>query len=91
MKAILIKQTPNQGADTKIFRASLLPGRRKDALGVSASTTGNTEVGVIRCAAKAFIKHFEPGSELHEIETRVTVTLVRPHLWRAELAEKLKL
>lgn len=88
MKTILIKQKPNRGEDTKIFRAYLFPGRRKDSLAVSASTTGNTEVGVIRCAAKGFVKLEEPSSEFAEVETRVTVTSLGHLKWRAELRAK---
>ena len=58
----IIKQSSKFGCDTKNFRAYTpgVNGRPDMPLGVTASTTGNPEFGVKRCAAKAAVR-FWPG------------------------------
>ena len=99
MNSILIKQAAYHGGDTKLFRAYTTPGdtglnqfgRRKDEpLGVSASTTSNTEFGALRCATKAFIKLLsaEHFSDLYEVETRVLLKPLADGKWQATLQPK---
>lgn len=64
--SILIKRAKYHGADTQVFRAYTTPdsdtglnyfGRPgTEPLDITASTTGNTEFGVSRCAQKALQK-----------------------------------
>jgi hypothetical protein len=86
MKTITIKQRPNNGADTKVFRAYGDLGHGSEVgLDISASTTGNVAYGVIRCAAKAFVKYEEPHAKCAEVETRIKITELPNLVWRAEL------
>ena len=92
MTRIIIKKTSKTGQDLKIFRAyfpSSRLGQRDEPLGVSASTTGNSEWGIIRCAAKAFKKFSTPevANEVNEMETRVMLRSISEVLgvWEATL------
>lgn len=92
MTNIIIKQCGRPGCDTKIFRAyapALQLGRSDEPLGISASTTGNSEYGALRCAAKAFKRYSTPEAahEVDEIETRIKleVILETPAIWKAIL------
>jgi hypothetical protein len=92
MKTLIIKTSGSTQRDSKTVRA-YEPGfglRTADrSMGVSASTTGNIEWGVLKCAAKAFIQFTEPQAEPAEIETRIQLKNVVPGLiWRAELQAK---
>jgi hypothetical protein len=91
MTTIIIKQTGAPGRDAKMFRAyEPAAGAGPDrSLGVSASTTGNPSYGVIRCAAKAFVKFTEPKGELEEVETRIRLKpVVADMIWLATLEPK---
>ena len=72
MNTVIIRQTSKEGHDPKTFRAYGVGNR---SLGVSASTTGNEEYAVFRCAAKAFAKYGDAGNDLDEIQTRIALTL----------------
>jgi hypothetical protein len=86
MKTINIKLAAWHGGDSKTFRAYLPGGKGKDKpLGVSASTTGNTDMGAIRCAAKAFIKFVEKHGDPDEVETRIKLVEVGDGVWHATL------
>lgn len=88
-KAVTIRMSPNRGADTKIFRAYKYGGHgRGSSLNVSASTTGNVIVGVVRCAAKAFARHEETQVEAFELEKRISVEQLDDDIWVAELSDK---
>ena len=88
MNTVIIRQTSKPGRDPKMFRAYGVGGR---PLGATASTTGNEEYAVLRCAAKAFERYGE-ASDLDEIETRIS--LARKTLpmgqaqWEAHLQPK---
>ncbi len=93
MNKILIKKVSRPGVDSEMFRAYKDDGAEPSArttLKVSASTTGGTEIGAIRCAAKAFKRYVEPGGDLNEIETRIKLTPDQhiDDLWVAELSPK---
>ncbi len=92
MKSCLIKLCSRPGSDPKVFRAYVdkaVPPVPLGSLNIQVSTTGNEDYGVLRCAAKAFTEHTEPGADLDEIETRIAVTTVRAYgLWRATLEVK---
>lgn len=87
MKTILIKRTGATGRDTKMFRAyEPVPNRPDAPLGVSASTTGNSDWGARSCAVKAFIKFEEPNAEVAELQTRVALQCIVPDMiWSARL------
>jgi hypothetical protein len=92
MTTIIIKQTGAPGRDAKMFRA-YEPGfglRKADrSLGVSASTTGNASYGVLRCAAKAFVKFTEPQGDVDEVETRIRLKpIIADRVWLATLDPK---
>ena len=92
MTSLIIKQSqPDQGRDTKTFRAYRNQPRatdRKNALGISASSTGNVECGAKYCAAKAFIQFTEPYADINEIRERITLTSLSHGVWLAMLQEK---
>ena len=92
MNTIIIKQARYRGGDTKVFRAySDAPDNRHDEpLGVTLSTTGNRDCGVMRCAVKAFIRFAEPKADPDEIETRISIETISETLsiWRANLQPK---
>jgi len=90
MTKILIKKVSRPGVDAELFRAYQDDGAEPSArttLKVSASCTGGTEFGAIRCAAKAFAKYTEPGGDVTEIESRIKLTADKniDDLWIAEL------
>lgn len=88
MKIIIIKQSVKPGRDSQTFRAYApgVNGRPDQPLGISASTTGNLDFGVRRCAAKAFIKFTEPQADPDEIETRILITrIAQADIWMASL------
>ena len=83
---LIIMQVGRPGADAKIFRAYLPanPGGVRKSTGVTASTTGNIEWGILQCAAQAFKKL--NGGDVDEIETRVKISPhPQPQVWFAEL------
>jgi hypothetical protein len=89
--SLIIKAAKTAGGDTKTFRAyrnAKGMSDRKAALGISASTTGNAEYAVLRCAAKAFIQFTEPYAAVEEIETRIKLVPLAPDAWMAMLQEK---
>jgi hypothetical protein len=91
MNEIFIKRAgyPHEGCDPMVFRA-YSAGRGKDQpLGISASTTGNKEFGVLRCAAKAFIKYTEPKADPNEIKTRIALKNLVAGVWTATLQPKI--
>jgi len=88
MNTVIIKQSPDKGADTKVFRAYFPGGAKrwdKQPVGVSASCTSQAEFGALRCAAKAFIKTVEPQADPDEIETRIKLDPMAKGIWTAEL------
>jgi hypothetical protein len=91
MTSLIIKQAKTAGGDSKTFRAYRnAPGLsdRKASLGISASTTGNAEFAVQRCAAKAFVQFTEPYSAIEEVEQRIRLVPLAPDAWMAMLQEK---
>lgn len=91
MTTLIVKAAKQSGGDTKMFRAYRnAPGMsdRKASLGISASTTGNEDFAVRRCAAKAFIQFTEPYADIDEIETRIRLVPLAPGAWMAMRQEK---
>ena len=83
---ILVKQSPDRGADTKTFRAYRIGEEKLFPLGISASTTGNVVYGALRCAAKAFA-HSDSEADIDEVEGRIKLTQLAAGQWQAELKD----
>ncbi|MDR3457992.1 MAG: hypothetical protein P4N60_11140 [Verrucomicrobiae bacterium] len=81
MKTCLVIQSHRPGHDAQMFRA-YTDAEPAKPLGVSSSTTGNEIYAVIKCGAKAFVKHVDPNATLLEIETRIVTDKVRANTWR---------
>jgi len=96
MNTVLIKKVSRPGCDPELFRAYKEDGGEPSArttLKVTASCTGGTEFGAIRCAAKAFAKYgdaAERGGDANEIESRIKLTADKDidGLWIATLQPK---